>query len=313
MFEKFITQLGPAFESMGYRFDADESAFFERELEHVFARTYDIEYPTLMHRMFIPVETDVDPGAESRTYRQFDRVGNAKFITDNGKDLPRADVFGAEFTGPVREIGIGYGWKLKELMSARLAGRPLNTRRASAARRATEELLDFTACFGAPNVGITSGFLNDANVPVTAATGTWSGLTPDQIIADVSAAYARVAAATLDSRMPDTLLVPSAAYTHISTTPRSTTSDTTILEFLLKAFPLNRIEKWYRLNTAGAGSVPRAVLYELSPEVVSQDIPMEFAQLAPQVQGLSVEVPTWAMTAGVKIPYPLAIDYTDGV
>ena len=299
---------------MGYRFDADESAFFERELETVLSKTYDILYPELVHRNYVPVSNEVSPGATSRTYRQFDRVGTAKFITNNAKDLPRADVTGLEFTGPVREIGIGYGWTLKELMSAQMSGRPLNARRGSAARRATEELLDFTACFGAPNFGIPSGFLNDAAVPITAAGGVWTTRTPAQILTDVSLSYGRVAVATINVHKPDTLLLPDAAYTHISTTPRSDNSDMTILKYLLENFPfLTVIEPWYRLNAASAGSGGRMVLYKKDPEILGQDIPMEFTQLAPQTQGLAVEVPTWAMTAGTRIHYPLAIDYTDDV
>lgn len=314
MFEEILARLAPTFRAMGYRFDANESAFFERELETVLAATYDIKYPELMHRNFVPVSNEVSPGATSRTYRQFDRVGNAKFITNNAKDLPRADVTGLEFTDPVREIGIGYGWNLKELMSAQMAGRPLNARRASAARRATEELLDNTACFGATNVGITEGFLNAAAVPITAAVGVWSASTPAQILGDVSDAYGRVAVATLNIHRPDTLLLPDAAYTHIATTPRSDNSDTTVLNYMLQNFPfLTAIEPWYRLNAASAGGDGRAVLYKRDPEILGQDIPLEFTQLAPQEQGLELLVPTWAMTAGTRIHYPLAIDYTDDV
>lgn len=314
MFTEILERLAPTFRAMGFRFDADESAFFERELETILAKTYDIKYPELMHRNFVPVSNEVNPGATSRTYRQFDRVGVAKFITNNAKDLPRADVTGLEFTGPVREIGIGYGWTLKELMSAQMAGRPLNSLRASAARRATEELLDNTACFGAPNFGIVSGFLNDAAVPITAAGGVWSTRTPAQNIADVSASYARVAVATLNVHRPDTLALPDAAYTHISTTPRSDNSDLTTLQYMLQNFPfLDAIEPWYRLNAASAGGGGRMVLYKRDPEILGQDIPLEFTQLAPQEQGLELLVPTWAMTAGTRIQYPLAIDYVDDV
>ena len=61
-------------------FDADESAFFARELERVKAQTYDVRYPNLRSRDFIPVDNSVGAGATEVTYRQFDRVGNAKII-----------------------------------------------------------------------------------------------------------------------------------------------------------------------------------------------------------------------------------------
>lgn len=48
--------------------DANESIFFERELEHVKARSYDIKYPEFKATMLIPVSTEAGPGAETITY-----------------------------------------------------------------------------------------------------------------------------------------------------------------------------------------------------------------------------------------------------
>ena len=38
--------------------DANETAFFERELEHIKARSYDVIYPEFMALDLIPIETD---------------------------------------------------------------------------------------------------------------------------------------------------------------------------------------------------------------------------------------------------------------
>ena len=303
---------------MGARFDADESAFFARQLENVLSETFDVEYPLYMHRQFVPVRNEANPGAKTVTYRQGDRVGRAKFITDWASDLPRAEVKGAEFTRPVREMGIAYGWNLKEMLSARMANTPLDRDRANASREATEELLDNVACFGSPTVGIVSGFLNDTNVTITAATGVWSTLPPDQSIADVNGALGRIFSNTLQRHMGNTLLVPTAAYTHISGTRLTSASgdggDSTVLSFMLKAIPsITSILPWWRLDTAGAGGVTRAVVYDLDPRVVRQEIPLEYTQLAPQPKGLEFIVPTWAMTAGTQIPYPKGIEYIDTV
>lgn len=294
--------------------DAAQSAFFERELEHVKSMTFDVRFPELRGREFVPVSNEVDPGAESVTYQQFDRRGQAKVISNNAKDIPRVDIFGNEFTRPVRELGAAYGWTLKEVLAAQKSGRNLNASRAMAARRSIEELVDSIAAFGSPDHGIATGFTNDANVTIGAATGTWSTLTPAQIITDVGGMVSNIMTNTLTTEVPNTLLLPVASYVHIATTPKGTDTDTTILRFLLASFPmLNAIEHWYRLDTAGAGSVPRAIMYDRSPDKVVQDIPMEFQQLDPQARGLEFEVPTWAMTAGVQIPYPRSIRYLDGV
>ncbi len=84
------------------RLDAASSVFFEREVEYVKARTYDIKFPLLKARTLIPVSFEVPNTAEVTTYQQFENTGKAKIIGNYAGDLPRADVKGAEFSNRVR-------------------------------------------------------------------------------------------------------------------------------------------------------------------------------------------------------------------
>jgi hypothetical protein len=296
------------------RLDAAETAFFERELMHIYATTYDVRYPELKARQFVPVSNQAGAGASSVNYRQFNRVGKAKVIAHNAKDLPRVDVFGKEFIRPVRTIGDSYGYTLMELREAAMAGRSLNSMRATAARRAHEELLDFIACFGSPDDGIVDGFLNNANIPVTGAGATFETLNADQIINIIGLSLERIQAVTLGVEKPNTLLLPETTHALLSVTPRSAVSDTTILEFVKRSFPgLTTVEPWYRLEGAGAGGVKRMVLYNMSPDKLQQEIASEFEQLPVQERGLEFEVPCISRTAGTALYYPKAIDFTDGV
>lgn len=296
------------------RMDAAESAFFARELEIIQTKTYDIRYPELKHRQFCPTTGESNGGADTTTYRQYDEVGRAKFISDNADDLPNVDVKGEEFTRPYRMMGVSYGWNYKELKRSQMTGRSLDGRRANTARNVIEELLDYTACFGSPIHGIVDGFLNNAAIPSQAAAAAWNGLAADLIIKDVADGVSRIHDLTKGIWMPDTVLLPLTPYVFIATKPRSTTSDTTILDFILKSFPMiKKIEPWYRLATAGAGSASRMVIYKRDPDVLSHEIGQEFLQLAPQERGLRTIVPCIAETAGVQIPQPKAIDFTDGI
>jgi hypothetical protein len=90
--------------------DAAETVFFTRQLEHIKARTYDIKYPELKARMFIPVSNEVPSGAKTVTYRQWDRVGRAKIVADGAKDLPRVDALAREFSRPTRICGDSFGY-----------------------------------------------------------------------------------------------------------------------------------------------------------------------------------------------------------
>jgi hypothetical protein len=301
------------------RLDAAESAFFARELEFIKAKTYDIKYPNLMSRMFIPVSNEVPSGAAEVTYQQFDRVGRAQIIKPGATDLPRVDVFGTEFSRPVRWGGVSYGYNLIEIRQAMMAGRPLDAKKAAAARRAQEELIDEVAAIGAPDWGITTGFINNATLvaAVEAATGAWDNpaTTADEIIGDVQVLFSAIVNATEGVERPNTLLVPDSQYAALATRPRSTTSDTTILNFLLQSIPgLTAIESWWRLKLAGVGGASdRAIMYTRSPDYLQQDIPNEFEQLPVYQRGTNFEIETLVATAGMAFYYPLSARYMDGV
>jgi hypothetical protein len=292
--------------------DADEGAFFARELEAIKAQTFDILYPTLRSRDFIPVDGSAGAGATQVTYQQFDRVGHAKIVGPNARDVPRVDVLGKEFPRPVRAWADAYGWTLFEVQSAAMANRNLNARKASAARRAIEEGLDETAAIGAPDYGIPEGFINSSAVPATTTTP-WSALTADQIIAQVSASRQRIVTVSLGVERGNTILLPDGQFELISNLPRSSQSDTTVLEFLMRSPGINAIEPWYRLVDAGVGVTDRMIIYDRSPDKLTQDITQEFTQLPVQEVGFEFVVNAFAQTAGTALYYPLSMDYTDDI
>lgn len=297
------------------RLDAAESAFFSRELEHVKAQTYDIKYPMLKSRLYVPVSNETPSGATTVTYEQYDRVGRAKIVQPDATDFPRVDVFGTEFTRPVRWGGASYGWSIIELRQAMMAGKPLDAKKAAAARRAQEELVDEVAAIGAPDYGIATGVINDAAITVEAATGEWDdpATTADEIIGDVQVMWTGITGDTEGVEAPNTLLVPDSQYAVLMTKPRSTTSDTTVLQFLRANFPGLSVEPWYRLKTAGVASKDRAILYNRSPEYLQQEIPNEFEQLPVYQRGPNFEVGTLIATAGTTFYFPLSARYMDGV
>ena len=63
---------------LNLRLDAAATAALDLQLEHLRARTYDIKYPEMKARMLIPVDTSVDPGAETIAYHQWSEIGMAE-------------------------------------------------------------------------------------------------------------------------------------------------------------------------------------------------------------------------------------------
>lgn len=300
------------------RMDVDTNAFFARELEHVKAQTYDIVYPDLKARMAVPVSSEVNNGATTVTYQQFDRTGQAKIVANNARDLPRAEVNGVEFTRPVRTVGAMYAYTLKEIRASMMAQRGLVARKADVARRMIEETMDEIAAVGAPSFGISTGFVNDANVPDQSVPNggggnpEWSTKTADEIITDISAAYQRVISASIETIIPNMIVLPPEQWALIHTLPRATVSDTTVADFVRRTFGVE-IMAWNRTEGAGTGSSDRMVMYRRDPMILQQEIVSEFEQLPVQEVGLEFQIPCIGETAGSVFYYPLGADYSDDI
>lgn len=303
-----------------FNLDANESLFFARELEKIKAKSYDILFPELLSTRFIPVDTSAGPGAESITYYQFTRVGIAVIISNYADDLPRSDAFGNKFTIPIEGIGGSWGISLQEIRASNMVpGRNVLQRKGNSARQAFETKVDNVAFSGDASTGIT-GFANNTNVPITTLTNgaggdeEWALKTPAEILADLSTIFAVIATATKDVEKPGDLLLPTEAYSHISTTPRSTVSDTTILEFILRNYPLLKsVSSWWKLDDAGASSVGRGILYTKNPDKVTLEIPQPYEQLPAQHKNLEMITPTHGRIGGVVFYYPLSARYIDKI
>lgn len=299
--------------------DANESIFFARELEAVKAKSYDVQYAELKARKLIPVSFEAGPGAETIKYEQYDQVGMAKIIANYAHDLPRADVKGKEFISVVRSLGASFGYNVQEVRAAKMAGKPLEQRRANAAKRAIMQLENTIAFSGdaSHNLG---GLLNAANITEvtipndgTGASKAWSTKTPDQILRDMNLVANTPSELTKMVEAPDTMLLPVAQFNFISSTRLSTASDTTILKYFLannpyiKAVePLNELDSFY----AGDDGI---FVYKRDPEKLTMEVPQDFEQFPEQEQGLEFVVPCHARCGGVIVYYPLSIAVGKGI
>lgn len=303
--------------------DDNESAFFQRELQASKARSYDIRFPELKAKQFVPVDTSAGPGAETIRYEQFTKIGMAKLIANYGTDFPRSDVDGKEFFSPVKSIGSSYGWNVQEIRAAAMANRPLRTMKAEAARRSHEQKEDYIAAFGDAASGLL-GFLNHPNVPATTVPVGVGGdeewelklATPtgaEEVLKDLNDAVIRIIDLTNGVERPDTILIPEKQYALIAS-QRLPDSDTTILEFFMRSQRnITALEPWYRLKGAGAGGTDRMVTYKRSSDKLTFEMPQPFESFDPQQKGMEFVVHNHSRTGGVIVYYPLSMDYADGI
>jgi hypothetical protein len=318
----------------GQRFDALDTAIFLRQLTEVLQQTYDVKYPELKARRLIPVDNRVGPGADSFVWRQFDKYGQAKVVQNYADDFPNTEIVGQEFQTRVLSLGASYQYTLQDLRAASMAGLPLETRKAEAARFVMERAIESIAWLGlSGSNGLIAGVATD-NIPVygltnfpgiqsQAASVTWSAssTTVSQILGDINKLQQLIFLTTKGVHTPDTLVLPTKIYGLLATTARSPTfTDDSMLQYVLKQSPwLKSIEFSPFLDTAGgvttaygSGSSPRIMMYERTPEVLQLVVPQEFEQLPPQMLGMAFKIPCHMRCAGVTIRYPKAVIYMDG-
>ena len=297
--------------------DAAENVFFSRALEMVKARTYDRKYPNLRAREFIPLDPEIDNAVETIRLRSYTQFGIAKLLASYADDLPRADVKADEETFSVKGIGASYGYNLQEVRAASKAGVSLDAKKAAAARRAVEVVIDRVLASGDLATGL-RGLLNQPNaltftVPNPGAGTAWSTKTPQQVVDDMIGICEYIIAQTNEVESPNMLLLPRSQYTLIRTKRFDTSSDKTILQWFQATYPNVMVDTWYRLKQAGAGSVDRMVAYSMTPDHLQAAIPQEFEQLPVQERNLEFVVPCHARVGGVQVYYPLSMAYGDGI
>lgn len=316
--------------SEGVRFDSaeDVSVFFARELDHVKAQSYDVEYPELTALQLFPQSSEADAGAETIVYYTYDKNGLAKVIDNYSTDLPRADVTGKPSYAKIKSLGASYGYSVQEMRASRLAGKSLDVRKSESARYQIDRLTNKIAWAGDEESGLMGVLSKGQNIPMYTilpnAKGktTWIEKDADEILADVNGMQKQVAKTTKNVERPDTLCVPSDVYMDISTRRIPDTS-TTVKAFLLEHAPyLKDIVSAAELDAdstetnpyaAESGGQGVAFLFKNDPRKLTLENPMPFYQYPVQPKDLEVTIPCEARTAGVIVYYPMSALIAVGV
>lgn len=302
------------------KLDSEESVFFGRQLESVKAKTYDILFPEYKALSLIPMSGEVDPGAETIKYEQYEDVGIAQLLASYSDDVPRADVKGREVRSPVKPLASSYAYNLQEIRAAKMAGKPLVQKKANAAKRAIDYKQNVIGFFGDAATGLL-GLINNPNigeyvVPAdgSGSTKTWSTKTADLILRDMNGVSNQIFTVTKGVHQANTLLLPLAAYTVAATTMMGTSALETVLSFFLKTNPFVKEVTWLNeLKGAGATTTDRMLAYMKNPDVLTLEIPQPFEQLPVQEEGFEFVTYVHQRTGGVIVYYPLAICFADGI
>jgi len=316
----------------------DAGIFFQRQLEYIQAQSYDVLYPDLMAREVFALNTEGGEGINSITYRSYDKRGETAIIAGKATDLPRGDIDGKEYTISVRTLGNAYGYSRQELAASRLTGLPLEQRKVDATRRSYEEKVNQLVWFGDAQTSLNGLFGGVADGPwstctvsdVAAAAGgsnatEWGvDKTPDEVIADLTSAVAKMYVDTKKLFRPSTILISVEKKMFLMNTPRSIHSDVSIMDWFCannmfinspsQFQDINELAGIYPATIGGAFDATGASVEGFTVVAESADNmrirePFPYVHLPVQYKGLEFEVNCYGRFAGLELIRPAAVQH----
>ena len=318
--------------------DAGEAqAFLVSQLAYTEGQVYARQYLPTQFRQLIPVSNEAGAWATSVRYEKTDFAGQAQWASDKSTKFPTANVQYDDVDRPIHHALAGYEYTLQELRETAYLRRPLNERRMVACMEMVERFYNRVGLYGDAKKGLT-GLFNSADVPqdVSGMSKGWDDPTASvlEILGDFNKMLYTPFKASQYNDMPDTAVIPPAAFQFFAVTPvviNGVALSMTILQWL----KLNNVAKAIRnidlnivpgfgLDTGtgapgqatkggSSGGKSRCVVYVNNRDRVVMHISLPLQFIAPQFQGATVLVPGETRLGGVEFRYPSSAFYYDSV
>jgi len=313
----------------------EDDTFLKSELIRTKKLALETVYPSLQwaNGNMLPISFELPEGTEWYKYKIYNALGLAKYISNGADDLPRVGLDVAEIIAKILNSANEFAWTFKDLRSAKLAGRKLNTRLMSASKRAHMSLFNDTIQFGNA-VRNVLGFYNNSNITEYAVSTVGSGTpntawlvggiakkTPAQIVADICGILNSIENTSKETQLANRLYLPTTHYQHIACTSLSTTDNTKILASVQGIFPNVRFIQVRQLAQAiltangilgpagGALTGSMMIAANVNKETVEVQQPMPYKVQPSYQQGLEIRNPSEMETGGCDIFQPLAFAY----
>ena len=300
--------------------DSYGNLFFGNQLEFIQAEIYNYKYAPLKAFELIPINYNIPAGAKFVSATGYQSVGRARIINNYADDLPEVSVLGQKLTNPVISLGCSYRYSYDDIRSAQYGNVPLSAQLGISARLANDQLVNKLALNGDTQSGLI-GWLNNPNIPSasvpadgTGASTLWINKTPDQILRDMNLIVNGVVVNSNEVEIPDSLGLPLDQYTYIASTPRSSMSDTTILDYFKLNNPyIRNVYSIQNLAGAGPGGVDIMIAFAKDPTKFQMQIAMPFTQYAPQERNLEFIINCESRFGGVQVYLPLSQNIGEGI
>lgn len=300
------------------------SLAFARQLEYVDTTFFDFEFPDLRARDLIPLDSSVPSWAQTFSYRERTKLGEADVVHDYASDFPRVDLdLGETTAAPVISLGCSFGYSVMDLRYAAELGISLDTDKMQAAKEAQERKLDALACYGHAATGL-RGFASNSQITTlstslnAALNKDWTNATAAQIAGDIDMILDDASNASDGKHRLDTIALPTSTFNLLGS-KRFASLDSNGVELSVLDYFENRkrnkvtFEPWFRLKTAAGGTGTRLVAYKKDPSVVKLVVPQDFESMPPEREKMTFVVLCHMRFGGVDWRQPMAARYVDNV
>ena len=276
--------------------DANEAlGFYTSQFAYHETKAYQVLGEALQYEKFVPILSTAGRLATSVEYDVEDETADTADSSGAGTPRATADVARATVSYKVYDGEGAYRYSVGELERAAQLGISIDARKATACINGFKRTMNRIALFGNTNKGITGIFNHASMAHASATTGGWGSATAEHIQIDINNAIGLIATATKENFIPNTLIISATAFNDLLRS-RNEYTDADVLSYVLGSNASKArgtalsIYPAFGLETAGAGSTRRGLLYRADQECVEMQIPMQIEFLAPQADGLDIVI-----------------------
>lgn len=306
------------------RLNSDSGLLFPRDLTMVDPRYMEVKkQPLGKWRELLPIQ-NFEYGVGEIAYRQYEFSGEAQDNSPASNQVPFADAEGKEFKNQIYGYKSGYKYTFSELRKAAFSGANIARSKMTAVERAFNTKLQKGMMFGQAEKNLT-GFINAPNVPSAEASASsqsgnptkWdSTKLPDEVIKDISGMPSAIIGDEFSAYGENGFIIclPSDQYNYVMTTPRTSTSDTTIANYILQNDRrIIGFQLVHELKGQGQGGTDLAICYMKDPEYLEAQVADSIIWQAPQFHGYEIWFPAEMEFGGVAVRYPRSMRQLYGI
>lgn len=311
--------LTPPPNMVGAMDSGEAMSFLVSQLAFTESKVYEKQRTPMQNELLIPQNYSAGEHVDTIRYEILDFVGDTDDASPKSNVAPTVDVAYAQVDFGVRDGQIGYGYTQHDLRVTAFLRKPLPEAKLMAAVQTYKRRINKVGLFGRAEYGL-YGLFNNPLVPRgILPTGGWTSSTDiNLMLGDLNYLLYLTWVGSAFNEVGNQITLPPAAYRLIQSRQMPYTNTTVLNFFLENNLAKDRggscsVDPAYGTETAGLLGAARAMCYVKDEDHVVQHVPLPLRFLAPQPEGVYINVTGEYRYCGTHIRYVNSAAYADGI